>query len=73
MSEQTQRQYRTPLFRAARRIVDAVEDVVDDVVARGEDVEKDTRRLMDNMFREHEEKDGKREERSSRTATKQAS
>ncbi len=55
MSEQTQRQYRTPLFKAVRRIVDAVEDVIDDTVDRGQGVERDTRRLVDNLFRERED------------------
>lgn len=53
---------RTPLFRAIRRMADAIEDVVDDVIERGEGAERDTRTLVRNLVKEREEKheDGKK-------------
>ncbi|MBL8722380.1 MAG: hypothetical protein JNL79_40740 [Myxococcales bacterium] len=51
---------RTPIFRAVRRIVDAVEEVVDDVVERGEGAERDTRKLVHNLVRERDEAETKK-------------
>ncbi len=47
---------RTPLFRAIRRMADALEDVVDDVIERGEGAERDARTLVRNVVRERDEK-----------------
>lgn len=56
MSEtHSEKQYRTPIFKAFRKVVDAVEEVVDDVVDRGAGAERDVRRLADNLLREKEE------------------
>lgn len=46
---------RTPLTRAVRRVVDAVEDVVDDVMFRGEGIERDSRQLLNNLVKERED------------------
>ena len=51
---------RTPLFRAVRRMVEAVEEVVDDVVERGEGAERDTRRLLHNLVKEREHEEAKK-------------
>ncbi len=58
MQEQTRKKSpRTPLFNAVSRIVEAVEDVVDDVVARGKDVERDSRHLVSNALRSRDDAD----------------
>ncbi|MBI2392533.1 MAG: hypothetical protein HYV09_23310 [Deltaproteobacteria bacterium] len=51
---------RTPLFRAVRRVVDAVEEVVDDVIERGEGAERDTRKLLHNLVRERDGEETKK-------------
>ncbi len=53
---------RTPLFRAIRRMADAIEEVVDDVIERGEGAERDTRTLVRNLVRERELEDKKHED-----------
>ena len=51
---------RAPVARTARKLVDAIEDVVDEAVTRGEGVERDARRLVSNLLRSRDEgeKDG---------------
>lgn len=51
---------RTPIFRAVRRMVDAVEDVVDDVVDRGSTAERNTRKLVHDLFKEDDREGGRR-------------
>lgn len=57
--------HRAPLFGLVRKVVDATTDLVDDLVERGEGVERDARRLAENALRERDkdkdkDKDGDR-------------
>lgn len=49
--------YRTPISRMFRKMVDSVEETVDDVVDRTEVLESDTRRLLHNLFRPKDDDD----------------
>ncbi len=51
--------HRTPIFNMFRKVVDSVEETVDDVVDRGEGLERDTRRLLHNLFRPKDDDRGR--------------
>ena len=45
------------MVRSVRKLVTAVEDLVDDVVERAEGAERDLRTLVNNLVKEREEED----------------
>jgi len=62
-TKKSNKKTRTPVARAVRKLVGSFGGLIDDVVDRGAGVERDTRHLVNNLFKSSDQEEKKASKR----------